>query len=179
MCSAVLAARVSGPRISRIVRPPPTNVGDADGCNLNEQEPRRFAKQSDNYLIIVRLYNDLVTFRLVQFVHHQPIYNSNPINKPSPTPQKKDGHVHHARGSPQTSQSVPLCTFSNVQCGHILIPPPLPEPPEPLAAPRDAASSAAIWSKTSGGISSSIIRSDDPLGAEVVGRDAGKFERNE
>jgi hypothetical protein len=60
-------------------------------------------------------------------------------------------------GKPHTSQSVPPCAFSNVQCGHILIPGPDPS----LLSPRAAASSAAIWSNTSCGMSSSL---DDAIG---------------
>jgi len=66
-------------------------------------------------------------------------------------------------GNPQTSQSVPLWLFSNVQCGQILMLPASPDGPPPIRA----ASSAAIWSNTSGGMSSSIVV--DIPGAEVDG----------
>lgn len=72
----------------------------------------------------------------------------------------------HAKGKPQTSQSDPPCEFSNVQCGQILI---LFEDPDS----REAACSAAIWSNTSGGMSSFIV--EDPAGVELLGRAANRI----
>ena len=70
-------------------------------------------------------------------------------------------------GSPQISQSPPPCVLTNVQCGQTrsFAPPaakPSPCPPE----------SRAIWSNTSGGMSSSIGACVDPEGADPAGRAA-------
>lgn len=92
------------------------------------------------------------------------------------------------KGKPQSSQSDPPWPFSNVQCGQnrtldlvagaeslreVPLPlSPLPPPPLPLAA----ASSAAIWSNTSAGISkSSALESmgSPEAGAEVVALSEG------
>lgn len=76
---------------------------------------------------------------------------------------------HPCSGSPQISQSLPPCVLTNVQCGQTrsFAPPaakPSPCPPE----------SRAIWSNTSGGMSSSIGACVDPEGADPAGRDASK-----
>ena len=99
-----------------------------------------------------------LSFHTPSFLYCYNVYLNIISQSYRPRADQKQETQNQPNGSPQTSQSLPPCVFSKVQCGHTFIP--------PLALPPWAAITS---SNIPDGISWSIDP-DDAAGAEVDGR---------